>query len=148
MKLKAGKYFLYILPGLVGLLGFFIPSLTYTLKIIVSLSLTTLYFVGLGIILQFKLNKANSNILTLNNKMDKYNAFIHKRKLFIDYDLRELKSLITEYEGNVKNIYRGQKHQEVRNEVGIIKKRTLDIINKEMRDFDEQLYNIQSDKDN
>lgn len=159
MKIKT---FIVILPGIVSLLSYFIPSLTYPLKIIIPLFLTALYFLGLGVILQFKLNNVQSNISILNSEFDKlkhekdqiksilsnYDEFVHKRKLFIDFDLKELSDLITEYEGYVKNSYRGQKYQEVRDEAGSVKKKTLEIIKKEVRDFYEQLYNVQSDKDN
>ncbi|WP_066300242.1 hypothetical protein [Bacillus sp. FJAT-29937] len=162
MKLITVVFIFTILPGVLTILSYFIPSLAYPLKIIVPLSITVLYFIGLAIFLQIKLNKEQSNSGTLNYELDKlnhekvrldnkivnYDKFVHKRELFINHDLVELGTLITEYEGYVKNSYRGQKHQEMRDEAGSVKKRTIEIINKEKREFDEQLYNVQSYKDN
>ncbi|MCT4570504.1 hypothetical protein N3930_21890 [Bacillus thuringiensis] len=80
-----------------------------------------------------------------DESIDKYNNFVHKRKLFIHHDLPELGVLITEFDAYVKNTYRGQQHQEVRTIATQVKSKTNEIINKEKRDFDEQLYNIQGD---
>lgn len=163
---KTEWFFLVVLPAFVTLLVYFIPAIEYPLKIIVPLLFTVLYFIILGIYLQINLTKqkniiSNLNIelenhkeerreeeLQLNNKVEKYEKFLHKRKLFLDYDLKEIGSLITQYEGHVINAYRGQKHQEIRFEVRNVKNRTIELINKEKRDFDEGLFDVQSDKDN
>jgi hypothetical protein len=111
---------------------------------------------------QHKLKKVQDVITTLDTELTqlknqkkesdrligKYAKFVHKRELFIKHDLIGLGDLITEFDGHVKNVYRGQKYQEVTFAVGNVKNRTLEIINKEKRDYDEQLYNIQSDQGN
>lgn len=154
-------FFFTLLPAAIGVIGFFMP-LSDHYKIIISLSLATLYFAIFALFLKRKLTKTESGIVELQgeleessdvmqdktSKLDGYIDFVHKRELFIKHDLQELSDLIIEYEGHVKNHYRGQKYQEVRNEVGSVKKRAVEIINKEKRDFDEQLYRVQSDKDN
>ncbi|MCZ0875629.1 hypothetical protein [Peribacillus sp. AS_2] len=161
MKVSIELFFFTIIPGVLAAIGYFMP-LSVHFKVIISLSLATLYFIIFAIFLQRKLNKTQSTIATLQDgleessdamndktsKLDAYVDFVHKRKLFIKHDLKELSDLIVEYEGHVKNHYRGQKYQEVRDEVGSVKKRAVEIINKEKRDFDEQLYHVQSDKDN
>ena len=155
-------FFTTVFPAIVTLLGYFVPGWEYPTKLIVPLSLSTLYFFGLGIYFYLKLIQAKSdttnatrefNELTreknlLDNKISKYDDFVHKRGVFIHHGLSELGTLITEYEWYIKNSYRGQKYQDVRNEVGRVKIRTLEITNKEKRDFDEQLYNVQSNQDN
>jgi hypothetical protein len=155
-------FFTTILPSLVTLLGFFLPSLTYPLKAIIPLSFAVAYFLGIGIYWQCQLKKAKANNTTLateseNLKFERdhlysqissYDEFVHKRQLFLRHDLTEIGTLLTEYEVHVKDTYRGLKYQDVRESAGSVKKRTLEIVNKEKRDFDEQLYHIQSNKNN
>jgi hypothetical protein len=157
-----GVFLFTVLPAIVTLLGYFVPDIEYPLKLIVPLIIVTIYFLILAVILKFQLLKVHSEISSLNtrvekenkekehlnNKLRNYDEFVHKRKLFINYDLEEIGSLVTEYEGHVKNTYRGQRNQEVRVEAGSVKRRTLEIINKEKRDFNEQIFNVQSDTDN
>lgn len=163
MKEKTGFLLHTILPGLVGLLTFFSPNnLPINWKILITISFAGLYFLIQAIILQNKLNKTQTTNVSLNTennklrgeneflnrKLNNYDDFVHKRRLFIDYDLKELSDLVIEYEVHVKDTYRGLKNQVIRNEAGSVKKKTLEIINKEKRAFDEQIFHVQSNKDN
>lgn|GEM_PF-4298842 len=159
MLRQISNFIISILPGFLGILSFFNNTWSNTTKFILALSLSSLYFLGLIIYLHFKLNKVENDStskdfdfnqlkdkkLASDKKIEKYNEFVHKRRLFIEHDLPEIGQLITEYEGNVKNTLRGQKYQEVRVIASTVKDRTNDVIKKEKRDFDEQLFNIQSD---
>lgn len=161
MKFQLGR-FITILIGFTGFLSYFLPGLTYPMKIIVPLSLVVIYFFIVFLITQGRLTQAQSENSTLqtqieearskeeslNNRIEKYSEFVNKREIFINHGLPELTRMVIEYDGYVKNTYRGRTHQELRKEVGSVKLRTLDIIQKEKRDFDEQLYYIQSNKDN
>lgn len=153
------NFIVSILPGFIGILSFFNNTWSNTFKFILALSLSSLYFLGLAVYLHFKLNKLKvastfkesdfdqlkDEKIVLDEKIEKYNEFVHKRRLFIQHDLPEIGQLITEYEGNIINTLRGQKYQEVRILASTVKDRTNDVIKREKRDFDEQLYNIQSD---
>jgi hypothetical protein len=153
------NFILTILPGFTGILSFFSTTWSNTVKFILALSLSSLYFLGVVIYLLFKLKKAEKDFSTKDSDLSQlesekqdsdkliaeYDRFIHKRKLFIQHDLPELGQLVTEFEGHVKNTFRGQKYQEVRVIASHVKSRTNEIINKEKRDFDEQLYKVQSD---
>ncbi|MGG0277298.1 hypothetical protein [Bacillus rhizoplanae] len=152
-------FILTILPGFTGILSFFNTSWSNTEKFLSALLFSTLYFLGLVIYLHKKLTRVQKDFSALDTDLSqlknekknsdklvgKYDQFVHKRKLFIHHDLPELGELITEFDGHVKNSFRGQKYQEVRGIATHVKGRTIEIINKEKRDFDEQLYNIQSD---
>ncbi|WP_306010427.1 hypothetical protein [Bacillus sp. MMSF_3328] len=156
---RSETFFTSIFPAAVTILSFFLPGLTYPIKVIVPLAFGTLYFVIVSIVLQHKvkiaqlessalncqIDKLKDEKTILNGKLESYSAFTHKRELFIKHDLTELSELLTEYEGYVKNTYRSQKQKELREEAGTVKKRALQIINNEKRSFDEQLYNVQSD---
>lgn len=153
------NFLVTILPGFVGVLSFFSTTWSNTIKFILALSFSTVYFLGLVIFLHIRLNKVQKQYASKETDLDqlkddkqdsdekiaRYADFVHKRKLFIQHDLPEVGQLITEYEGHVKNSLRGQKYQEVRGVASSVKSRTNEIINKEKRDFDEQFYNIQGD---
>ncbi|MEE6183996.1 hypothetical protein ACQ3VH_15930 [Bacillus pretiosus] len=148
-----------ILPAFAGVLGFINPSWSITTKLLLTFIFSTVYLLGIIIYLHIKLTKVQKSSTSVNTELtqlkdekrdsdesiDKYNNFVHKRKLFIHHDLPELGVLITEFDAYVKNTYRGQQHQEVRTIATQVKSKTNEIINKEKRDFDEQLYNIQGD---
>ncbi|OFD78390.1 MULTISPECIES: hypothetical protein [Bacillus cereus group] len=150
-------FILTILPAFAGVLGFINPSWSITVKLLLTFILSTVYLLGIIIYLHKKLTKVQKSFTSLNTELtqlknekgdsdksiDKYDNFVHKRKLFIHHDLPELGVLITEFEVHVKDSYRGQKHQELRVLTTNVKSKTIEVINKEKRDFDEQLYNIQ-----
>lgn len=154
--------FLSLFPAIITLLSFFVPSLTYPMKIIVPLALTGIYFLSLSIFLQVKYNRSNTGVNTLKDeleqteekiqklklKLDNYQEFVHKRELFITHDISEIQDLINEYNVYVNDKYRGNKYQDLRSEITALKKRNIEIIHKEKRDFSEQLYKIQSNKNN
>ncbi len=131
------------------------------MKLLLTLILSVVYFLGIVIYLHIKLTRVQKSFTSLDTELtqlkkakrnsdesiDKYNNFVHKRKLFIHHDLPKLGVLITEFEVNIKDSYRGQKQEELRKLTTNVKNQTIEIINKEKRDFDDQLYNIQSNKD-
>lgn len=152
------NFILAILPGFAGVLSFFNPSWSITVKLLLTLILSTVYFLGIVIYLHNKLTGVQKSFTSLNTELtqlknekrnsdesiSKYDNFVHKRKLFIQHDLPKLGELITEFEVHVKDSCRGQKHQELRVLTTNVKSKTIEIMNKEKRDFDEQLYKIQS----
>ncbi|PED90951.1 hypothetical protein CN503_05735 [Bacillus cereus] len=147
-----------ILPAFAGVLGFINPSWSINVKLLLTFIFSTVYLLGIIIYLHIKITKFQKSSTSLNTELtqlrnekrnsdesiSKYNDFVHKRKLFILHDLPKFGALITEFEVHVKDSYRGQKHQELRVLTTNVKNNTIEIINKEKRDFDEQLYKIQS----
>ncbi|PEL93059.1 hypothetical protein [Bacillus wiedmannii] len=155
------NFLLTALPGFFGVVGFFSLPWNNTEKFLLIFGFSTLYFLLFVIHLLKKLSRSQKDLTSLNAELtqlkntkknsdesiDKYDNFVHKRKLFIHHDLPKLVVLITEFEVNVKDSYRGQKQQELRVLTTNVKNKTIEIINKEKRDFDDQLYKIQSNQD-
>ncbi|ASN03620.1 hypothetical protein [Virgibacillus necropolis] len=157
--------YLYSMPlfGLFGFVGFFIPS-TWSLqnKIILSLVIISICYFGYGLRIQYRLyetSQTNDNLQdkvtrlrnetdSLRNKIDLRDKFIHKRQIFVTHDLKFLSDLLKEYNAHVVEKYPNKKYERLRDEAASVRKRGIDIISKEERDFDEQFYDIQSDKDN
>lgn len=142
------QLFLIILPAAITYIAFFIPSLDYSLRIILSLAIIALYLTGLTIYFKTKINKADKQISDLQGQVKRHSDFLHNRQLFIKHDLTKLKEIILEYRGHVVDTYREKKFQRLRDEARLFKDKTVEIIDKEMRDFDEQLHNVQGNKDN
>ena len=149
--------------GLFGVAGFFIPS-NWSLqnKVILSLIIISICYFGYGFSVQYKLYKTsqkNDNLQDeniciknerkdLRRKIERRDKFIHKRKLFVSHDLKFLSDLLKEYDTYVAGSYPNKKYERLRDETVSVRKRGIEIISKEVRDFDEQFYDIQGDKDN
>lgn len=137
-----------IFPALTSTVTFFLPALDIREKILISLSASVIYFMGSSLYLNHKLKKDKSEITDLKEKVDIYITLSNQRELFVKHDLKKLRELIIEFRGYVVDTYRGRKFERFRSETKLFKDKTVEIIDKEMRDYDEQLQRIQSDKDN
>lgn len=164
MVQKVKDLFLYLFPGVFAFLLLFVPveMMTLQIKIVLVLALSTIYFLIISANLQYKLKTSNRDNCELgkrieilegeqqqkNNRINSFEKFIHRRKVFKDHGLKEIKEILFEYNGVVENKYRGKAHQDLITQTRAIKNRSSEIINKEKREFDEQLFDIQSYKDN
>jgi hypothetical protein len=154
--LKFIKQLLGYLVGLIGLLSFYIPSsLQLEWKIAIAVGGSTIYFLVMNIIIQRKydstVNKLAENghkVSELEKKLILYEEFIHNRKLFKSHDLKKINKLTYEYHSFVMDKYRGHKFNDMVSESRILKGKIEEIIDKEERDFDDQLYKIPSNKNN
>lgn len=148
------SYFSYLF-GLTGFLSFLMPDIKIELGLIISLSFSTIYFLVLSLWLKRQNNSVisqrnNKDVLLKikENEIDLHKEFIYKRKLFRTHDLPKAISITTEEYGYLKDKYRGNRFRPIIEDVKLSRNALEEIINKEMRDFDEQLYYLPSNKDN
>lgn len=144
-----------IVPGIVTLIAFVIPNLDLEIRLMFIFALTSIYFALIIVYLNLE-HKKQTKILDRNQKIFKYNneerkkyeAFIHKRKSFMRYDLLKIKELSRDYHSFVRDKYRGKKFEQIVSESKVLRDEIERVIIHEERLFDEQLYDIQSNKDN
>jgi len=143
------------LPALFTSVGFLLPNLSFTIKVYIIGGISLLYYFILSIYLSKQLKKSKSEKVdlekveeTLNSKLQKYEVFRNKRELFIKHDLSQIEKLLMEYDGYLKDSYREKKYQDMKSEYKIVRTEVSNIITKEKRTYDEQLFDVQSHKDN
>lgn len=142
-------------PALLTIVGFLIPNASVLVKGIIIFGLLAFYFFGLSLYYAYKIQdlesencKIGDKKILYSNKIEKYDKFRHRREIFINHDLEKLGRLLTEYNGFVKDEYRGRKFVVLRYEAETVKERVIEIIHAEKRNFDADIYDIQSDKNN
>lgn len=149
------EWFIVLLPGLFGFITGLLPTLTINQKFIIILLFTAVYYFITTVRLQLQLKKfvENENVSQATSelnckKINDYKEFVFNRKLFMKHDLTRLKDINREYYNSILDKFRGKKNDPFINEAKQIRDAIEQIITKEERAFDEQLYKIQSDKDN
>lgn len=149
------QFVVVYLPALLTSIGFLLPNLSLTIKLYIVGVISVIYFfiVSICLLKQLKKSKSESAILKqaeekLNVKLQKYESFRNKRDLFINHDLSQIEKILTEYDGYLKDSYREKKYQDMKLEYKLVRTQVSDIITKEKRAYDEQLFDVQSNKDN
>ncbi|MEO4055097.1 hypothetical protein [Solibacillus sp. CAU 1738] len=144
-----------IIPAVATVVGFLIPNLEPLLRWIIVCATSFIYFIMTTIYFMFKQNKAEESVKKveelnkeLSGNISAYKEFIHKRKIFRVHNLERISSIMNEYNGYLRDSFRGKAHEDMRKEFQTIKTEVIKIIDDEKREFDDQLFSVSSDKDN
>lgn len=153
---KINYLLLVLVPGIIGTLAFLLPrEILLTHRILIVLIIISTYLLIIYTWDAIKIKKISqekdellNKVSTLEEILNKHEVFLNKRELFIKHDLKNMNKAANTYKGYIYEAYRGNRYTMLRDEVHHFVNSMDDIINKEMRDFDEQLFDIQSNKNN